>query len=893
MENAKRRWHRYARLFGPDPAADVDTELKFHLEAKVDDLIAQGFSPQDARKEAERQFGDLRSVQAMGEELGQELQRKKDRADLSGDLLQDLRYAMRTLRKDRAFTIVTVLILALGIAANTAVFSVVNAVLFRPLPFSDPEQLTWITADRTIKEEVRAIAGLSAVTYTVDAYEEYKRHNKSFQGITSYNPFLGNGDFTMTGRGEPVPVAALMVARDFFQTLGVRPALGRYFLAEECHKGGKPAALLGYYFWQNQFSGDPAIVGQSIVMNKQSFTVVGVLPASFDFGSVFSPGTKMDVYIPAVMDEMRNWGNTLAIVGRLKPGVSVASAQAEANVLFPQLKAAHKEWWGTYDSTITGLQEFVSGKLRRSLYSLWAAVGLTLLIVCVNLSNLQIARAASRTKEFAVRLALGAGRGRLIRQLLAESLVLATGGALLGLAIAYGLTFYISHQNSIALPLLSSVTLDSTTLLWTLAIAVTTALVFGLVPGLRLSSNANVQEALKSSSTGMTTGRSHERVRAAMVISEVALACILLIGAGLLLRSFIKVMDVDLGFRPARAGTIKIDYEDGGDNKRRGVALQEILRNVTAIPGIETAGVTDMLPLGRNRAWGFRAKGRQYGKDDIQAALVRIVTPGYLGAMGMKLRAGRDFTWQDGDSKQAVAVINEAAAKYHFPGRDPVGQLGQINGRDALIIGVLADVRAHSPEAEVGPEMYLHTMQAGPEGAELVVRTSLPSEAVGATLMKVLRSLNPGQPAAEFRPLQQIVDQSVSPRRFFVYLVSSFAILGLILASLGIYGVMSYSVTRQTQEIGIRMALGASGGQVQAGVMRNALVLATAGAAIGGVGSFIAARWIASLLYGTTPNDSITFAGVILVLGAVALLAGYIPARRASRIEPMIALRTT
>jgi predicted permease len=307
---------------------------------------------------------------------------------------------------------------------------------------------------------------------------------------------------------------------------------------------------------------------------------------------------------------------------------------------------------------------------------------------------------------------------------------------------------------------------------------------------------------------------------------------------------------------------------------------------------VEVAGVADMLPLGRNRAWGFRSKTRAYSKDDVQVALVRIVTPGYVPAMGMRLRSGRDFTWADGTSSRKV-IINEAAARLHWPGQDPIGQLGRVGNRDVQVIGVIADVREHSLEDAAGPEMYLHTMQEGPEGAELVVRTNLPTQAVGASLMKVLRSLNPGQPAAEFRQLQHIVDHSVSPRRFFVYLVSSFAVLGLILASLGIYGVISYSVTRQTQEIGIRMALGASGGQVKAGVMRNALVLAASGALIGGIGSFIAAKGIASLLYGTEPNDAATFAGVIVVLCAVALVAGYIPARRASRIEPMIALRTT
>jgi predicted permease len=623
-------------------------------------------------------------------------------------------------------------------------------------------------------------------------------------------------------------------------------------------------------------------------------TVAGVLPPTFDFGSVFSPGTKIDVYVPAVLDEMRRWGNTLAVVGRLKPGVSVARAQAEADVLFPQFKAAHKEWWGDYDSTITGLKDYVSGKLRRSLIVLWCAVGLVLLIVCVNLSNLMLARAAARGREFALRSALGAGRGRLLRQLLTESMVLSCAGALLGLGLAFALTTYLAHQGSIALPLLSSVRVDGAALLWTLLITVATAALFGLAPGLNLPVH-NLQSALKDSSRGTTAGRKHERMRAALVVSEVALACVLLIGAGLLLQSFLHVLDVDLGFQPGRAAVIKIDYDDGGHRERRGPILEEMLRNIRAIPGIEAAGVADMLPLGRNRSWGFAAKGKVYAKEESLTldAVVRIVTPGYLNAMGMRLKDGRDFTWQDTSKSERVVIINQAAARRFWPGEDPLGRFALIGGDESTrVIGVIPDVREHTLEASAGPEAYLPVTQNDPEGAELVVRTKLPPEALASTIIKTLRSLNPAQPAAEFRPLQQIVDRSVSPRRFFVLLTGSFAALGLILAALGIYGVISYSVTQQTQEIGIRMALGATAPQVQRGVMTRALRLTFAGAVAGSTGSFMAAKWIESLLFGTRPTDPATFAAIVLLLAAVALIAGYVPARRASRIDPIVALRT-
>lgn len=884
-------WRRYARLLGADPAADVSDELRFHIEAKVDDLMEQGWRRDEARREAERQFGDLRAVQATGERLGKERERHMERRAYWGACMQDFRYALRTLRKDRGFTIVTVLILALGIAANTAVFSVVNTVLLRPLPFPDAERLVWLASGRAYAPALREAIGLSGVTYTVDAYQEFQRHNRSFEQVTSYNPFLGNSEYTLTGRGEAQSVDGVMVADNFFQTLGVKPMLGRYFTPAECRKGGTPAVLLSYAFWQRHFAADPSIVGQAITLSNRSMTVAGVLPPTFDFGSVFSPGTKIDAYVPAVLDEMRNWGNTLALVGRLRPGTSVAQAQAEADIVFPQLKAAHKDWWGDYLSTFSGLKEYVSGKLRRSLIVLWSAVGLILLIVCVNLSNLMLARAAARSKEFALRNALGAGRGRLIRQLLTESLVLSCAGAVLGLALAFAITTYISHQGSIALPLLSSVTVDGTALLWTLVITVGVAVLFGLAPGLNISQR-DLHNALKDSGPGTTAGRKHERVRAALVVSEVALACVLLTGAGLLLRSFLRVLDVDLGFQPSRAAVIKIDYDDGNKKERRGAILQEMLRHIEAIPGVERAGVVDMLPLGRNRSWGCRAKDKTYAKEEVLTALVRIVTPGYLEAMGMHLIRGRDIGWQDAAKSEPVVIVNQAAVRRFWRGDDPVGRFAVINGQDVRVVGVVADVRGHSLETSVGPEMYLATMQSYPEGAELVVRTKLPPAALASSVMKTLRSLNPAQPAAEFRSLQHIVDRSVSPRRFFVLLVGSFAALGLILASLGIYGVISYSVTRQTQEIGIRMALGATAPQVQLGVIRRAMRLTAIGATVGTVVSLVAARWIESLLFGTKPTDPETFAVILLLIGTVALLAGYIPARRASRIDPTVALRT-
>ncbi len=491
-----------------------------------------------------------------------------------------------------------------------------------------------------------------------------------------------------------------------------------------------------------------------------------------------------------------------------------------------------------------------------------------------------------------MRTALGAGRGRPARQLLTESLVLSAAGAVLGLAIAFAITTYLAHQGSIALPLLSSVGIDGAALAWTLLVAVAAGVFFGLAPELKIS-GGNLQEALKDSGHGMSEGRKHEGMRSVLIISEIALACVLLVGAGLLLRSFLRILDVDLGFQPSRAASVSVDYDDGNDPAKRSVVWQEILRRVDAIPGVKTAGITDNLPLSRNRSWDISAKGKEYRKGELEHTFVYVVSPGYLNAIGMHLVKSRDIRWDDNKKNEAVVIINETVARRLWPGQDPIDRIARVAGVDARVIGVIADVRESSVESNAGWQMYLSAAapQFGPDGAQLVVRTTLSPEMLASSVMSTLREINPGQPATEFRPLQELVDHVVSPRRFFVLLVAVFAALGLLLASLGIYGVISYSVTQRTQEIGIRMALGATQARVQFAVIANTLRLAVIGIAVGTLASLGIANLIASLLFGTPPTDRTTFLSMILLLLMVALLAGYLPARRASRIDPMIALR--
>ena len=874
---------------------ELDAEVRGYLELLIDEKVARGVPLEKARRMAMVELGGGAQVK----------QAVRDGRAGSGfeSFLLDLRFGVRTLMRDRAFTVIAVLILGLGIGANVAVFSVVNTILLQPLPFPNADRLVWAEPGKNLEPRLREAAGLGAKTFQVSDFEAFQRENKSFESLTSYNAFLGNSEYTLTGSGQPQGVAGVMVAGNFFQTLGVEPALGRLFSAEEMQKNGRAAVLLSDGFWRRQFNADPAIVGQTVQLNKKPVTVVGVMPASFDFGAVFAPGLKFDIYTPAVMDTMRDWGNTLSVVGRLKPGVTLGQAQAESDLIFKGIKAAHPEVPFDFSPTLTGLKEQVSGKLRRSVIVLWSAVGLVLLIVCVNLSSLLVARSAGRSKEFAMRAALGAGRGRLMRQLLTESLVLACAGAALGLGLAYALTSYVAGtmagQEAIALPLLGQVRVDGAALGWTLLITLVTTLVFGLVPGLRVATG-NVQAALKDGGHGMSAGGRHERLRSVMVIAEVAVSCVLLVGGGLLLRSFLNALHVEMGFDASRASVMKIDYDQSGDGTHRGVVLQKLLRGVEAIPGVKGAAVADMLPLGRNRSWQFWAKEHPPANGEIDAALVRIVTPGYLAAMGMHLRTGRDFSWQDIDpldaarksTREHVVILNEAAARHFWPGVDAMGRLGVVDGgADARVVGIVSDVRQTSLESAAGPEIYLPVMEADPEGAELVVRSDLPASALSTSVMAALRAVNPGQPAYELEPLMGIVDHAVSSRRFFVVLVGSFAGLGLVLASLGIYGVIAYSVAQRTQEIGIRMALGATMQQVQISVMGKTLRLAAVGIAVGTVVSFVVARTMAALLFGTGAADPGTYLGMVGLLAFVALVAGYIPARRAARIDPAVALR--
>jgi predicted permease len=799
-------------------------------------------------------------------------------------LIQDVRYSFRSMRRNAGFAVFAILIAGLGIGASATVFSVVNTLLLRPLPFEKPSELVWI-ANRDLPD-------LSGQTTQVGYLLDLRERTQTLSAVAGYFAFYGVGDNLLSGRGEPERLSGVPVSENFFDVLGVKPLLGRAFNAQESAWNGPKTVMLGYALWERRFNRDPHIVGTPLVINDVSHTVVGVLPKSFDFATIFAPGSRFDLYFPFPLSpETNRWGNTMAMIGRLKPGVTAANAQAEVRVLAPLMRREHPERNG-FEGIVTPLSQHVSGNIRLAVLVLAAAVGMVMLIVCANLSNLLLARTAARQKEIAIRMALGAGRKRLIAQMLTEGLVLSSGGTVLGLALAFAGTRLLTQLDAVSIPLLHDVRTDVAALVFTVGITLITGVVFGLAAALQ-ASGTGMTGALKDASRGSTVGQKRALVRNALVVSEIAFACVLLVGAGLLIRSLVTVLDVEMGFDPARTATIRVDPDSRATRAQRLTHLDEVIRRVGQAPGIEHAAITDALPLGRNRAWGAGAKGVTYERGRYPLGFVRIISEGYFAAMGIRFIAGRDFSASDVTGTEPVMLINKTLANALWPGENPIGKyiVGPC-AKERRVVGVVSDVRHLSLEQPSGNEMYIPARQCDDlAGSYLVVRSSLPPGQVAATLRNALIPIVPNLASNDFRTLEQIVDQSVSPRRFTVFLLGGFAVFALILASLGIYALISYSVNQRTQEIGIRMALGASARDVQARIIGQTLRLAVIGLVIGAAASSLLARSASGLLFGVTAGDPQTFAGMIGVLAIVALAAGYLPARRASRIDPMVALR--
>ena len=862
------RWWRIGKR-----DADLKRELESDLELEQEEQRERGLSLEEARYAALRALGNTTLI------------REQTRATWSWSwlesLVSDLKYGFRGMCRNAGSTIFAILIVGLGIGGASTVFSVVNALLLRQLPFRDPGQLMWIGNGENYSTQP-------------EQYSNLRDQNHSFSDLAGWSGTYSAGDKELTGSGEPERITSVPVTENFFPLLGVAPAVGRSFTKEECQGkfSAPPAMLLSSNFWRRRFAADPNVVGQKLTLNDQPVTIIGVLPASFDFASVFDPGTPIDVFIPwPLTDTTKPAGNTMKIVGRLKPGVTVESARAEFTVLANQLDRLHPER-NPIHPRLVPLEQHVSGEVRPALVVLMCAVGVVMLIVCANLSHLQMARMGPRQKEMAIRAALGAGRFRLLRQVLTETVTLSCCGAALGLLLAIAGTRALAHLTAFDLPLLASVRVDGSTLAFTLLAAVGSGVLFGMAAALQVPA-FKLREGLQDGGRESSGSRRHGWFRDGLMISEFALTCVLLVGAALLIQSFLRVLAVNLGFQPERAAALRIDPGSRIPNlAQQNSFIDDALSRVRAIPGITEAGLSDILPLDGDRSWQVSGQGQVWDKNNHPEAFIRVVSDGYFEALRIPLKSGREFTGTDRASSEPVVIVNETLANTLWPGRDAIGQMmTQDGGR--RVVGVVGDVHHGGPERSGGSEMYIPMRQTSDYAAmRLVVRTALPPDSLAAGIRVALRPIDPNLPVAAFQTLQGLVDKVVSPRRFLVMLLSGFAGFALLLASLGIYALISYSVNQRTKEIGIRMALGANSGLVLRGVLTKTLRLALAGVALGTLGSCAISKWIQSLLFGTTPTNLAVFASVALLLCAVALTATYIPARRASRIEPLEALRT-
>jgi len=800
------------------------------------------------------------------------------------NLLQDLRYAVRALLKNPSFALIAIVTLALGIGANTAIFSIVNAVLLRPLKYPDPEQLVLVTDTQPPSDETPA---------DYAEYLDWREQAQIFQHLAAYF----NTTFTLTGLGDPQQLWGARISANTLPTLGVNPIMGRGFRLEEEVRGSERVALISYGFWQRQFAGDPKVVGQSITLDTNPFTVIGVLPSTF---RALNPvdiqtGQERDVWIPLRLNaEIAPRGlHFMTVFGRLRPGVSIEQANAAMAGVNANLQKVHSINHGA--RLISLQQAIVPQTMRTSLFLLLGAVGFVLLIACGNVANLLLARSTARQKEIAIRLALGASRARLARQLLTESLLLALLSGAAGLLISlWGVSVFVTAARAL-IPRLDEVGLDFRVLLFTLGVSLATGLLFGLVPAWRASKSAMHETLKEGGRTGVGAGQ--QRLRGLLVVAEMALSLVLLIGAGLLVKSFVHVLTADKGFDVEQVLTANLTLSSVkyGEPKQQALFFQQFLESVKTVPGVEAAAIVNNAPLaGGGTNGGIIIEGRPDDPQKRPIAEKSIISPEYFNVMRTSLVRGRVFNDRDNVSGVPVAIINESLARRYFAGEEPIGKRIDFNWDTKgtqEIVGIVRDVKQYGLDLPTEPTIYVPYLQRPDSGMTAVVRSSLdPASLVGA-LRKQLIALDKEQPLAQVRTMEQVVAESTAQRRVMVMVSAVFGALALLLAALGLYGVMAYTVTLRTREIGVRMALGAQRGDVLRLVIRNGMALALIGIAVGLTGAVALTRLMVSLLFNVTPTDAITFTVVPALLILVALLACFIPARRATKVDPLVALR--
>ncbi|HTV01156.1 MAG TPA: ABC transporter permease [Luteitalea sp.] len=857
---------------------DFAEELAADLELRASDYERRGLSPTEARRQARR---DLGSVNVLRDD-----HRSTRSVAWLDHASRDVRTAARALASAPVFTMFAVVTLALGLGASAAVYSLVHALLVRPLPFADPSRLIWVAniADDGVAEwrvQVNHLRDLQASVTTLD-------------GLGGYYGFARDGNAIVTVGGQAERFSRQPITRNFLDVLGVAPALGRGFTEAEAAFGGPPAVLLSHHLWTERFDRAPDIVGRTIVIDGRAVPVVGVLPQSFEFSTVFEPGSRFDLFVPfPLSDETNRSGNTVAVVGRVKAGVSVEAARAELQALGASIERAHPERNSLRPKVLT-LSEHVIGHLRPALLMLGGAVLVVMLIVCANLANLQLARAAARRREMALRAALGASAARLVAPAIAESLLLAGTGAAGGVVLAMAATRLLAWLPPSTLPLMHTVGVDVATVAVLAATAAVVVVLIGALPAIRALRH-DAQDGLRDGSRGNTGGRRAARIRGGLVVAEVTLACLLLIGATLLVRSFLRVMDVQLGFRPDGAVALRVDPERSlPTQEARNARFDAVLASLRSLQGVDAAGLADVLPLDGNRSRGVYRPGQVYKRGEYPEGFIRVVTDGYASALGLRIVAGRDLAPTDRIGQPPVALVNETMARTLWPGEDAIGQLLMADGAvPRRVVGIVGDVRHRTLEQTPGSEVYLPLLQTDDYGAvHLVVRGSMPTAALVTRVRQRLAEFSPTLPTNDVRILSALVDRAVSPRRFLVWLLTGFAGFAAVLAALGIYAVVSYTTAQRRAEFGVRLALGATSSDVQQAVVWQAVRLALLGVAAGTVAAILVARVGRDLLFGVEPTDLTTFVGVAAGLLLVAMAAAWLPARAAARVTPLDALRS-
>jgi putative ABC transport system permease protein len=869
---------------------ELDEELRYHVDRQIEELIAKGMTPEEARYAALRAMG--------GVERRKEECRDTRRVRWIEELLQDLRYGLRTLRKSPSFTIVAIITLALGIGANTAIFSVVNAVLLRPLPYVEPERLVAIgKTDARMPES-------DACSYP--DFFDWRERNQSLDSMASYHSVT----FTMTGNGAPTHLSGQVVSAELFDVLKARPYLGRVFTRADEKVGGDAAvraAVISYGLWQKRFGADPNVVGRAVTLDRKLFQVVGVMKPGFQFPIRADP---VEIWASLAVDsepsngerpitEQRGslWAHA---IGRLKPGVTFPQAQAEMKRLAANLEKEYPDTNTNLGVIFSPLHGYLVSDYRQSLLVAFAAVGLVLLIACANVANLTLARATTRYKEIAVRTALGAGRWRVIRQLLTESLLLSLGSALLGWLLAWWGMKALMRFVPEDMPRLSEIALDQWALGFTFTVSLLTGVVCGIAPALQ-ASKVNLIELMKDGARG-SSSYGMARLRGALIVAEMAVALMLLVGAGLLAQTFVRLQRVDLGFdvHNVLTATVELPEAQYARPEQKITFYQRLQERVRALPGVTQASAILPLPIsGGDAYFDFQIDGRAAPVGEKLYADVRLVNLDYFSTMRIPLLAGRDFTAQDRLNSPPVAIINHSFAKTYFLNEDPIGKRLELafgdekEARKFQIVGIVRNVK-HRTELgnEYSPELYMPYAQAPYLGSmSLVARTQGEPSSLAKAIQNEVSALDREIALSDVKTMEQYLGAAVAQPRFSALLFSLFALLALSLAAVGLYGVMAYTVSQRTREVGIRMALGAQTAGVLRLMIAQGMKLMLLGVSVGLAGAFALTRLMKTLLFGVSETDPLTFAVVALLLLLIALVACYLPARRAARIDPLVALR--